>query len=101
MYKYHINDLPVRGFQQLLYDIHYYSTRQVNNFDSDLSVNKKSFSDHATRASEPHLWNSLPSILKELKTVRHFRNQLKQILIKTYERPFSLFEPVFVFVLCC
>ena len=58
-------------------------TRQVN--DLTLSLNKKSFSDHAIGTSGPHLWNSLPDKLKDSKTVKQFRNQLKQTLIETYE----------------
>ena len=85
MYKLYINDLPVafKSYFKKRSDIHDYPTRQVN--DLTLSLNKKSFSAHATRTSEPHLRNSLPQKLKESKTVEHFRNQLKQTLIKTYE----------------
>ena len=42
-----------------------------------LSLNKKSFSDHAIRTSGPHLWNSLPEILKYSKTVKQFVQNLK------------------------
>ena len=64
-------------------DIHDYPTRQINNLT--LSLNRKSFSDHAIRTSGPHLWNSLPKKLKDSKTVKQFRNQLKETLIKTNE----------------
>ena len=64
-------------------DIHDYLTRQVN--DLTLSHNKKSFSNHAVRTSGPHLWNSLSDKLRDSKTVKQFRNQLKQTLIETYE----------------
>ena len=86
MYKFYINDLPV-SFNNYLKkncsDIHDYPTRQIN--DLTLSLNRKSFSDHDIRTSGPHLWNSLPEKLKDSKTDKEFRNQLKQTLIKTYE----------------
>ena len=45
-------------------DIHHYPTRQINNLT--LSLNKKSFCDHAIRTvSGLHLRNSLPQKLKE------------------------------------
>ena len=85
MYKFYINDLPVdfNNYFKKRSDIHDYPTRQVN--DLTLSLNKKSFSDHAIRTSGPHLWNSLPDKLKDSKTVKQFRNQLKQTLVETYE----------------
>ena len=85
MYKFYINDLPVafNDYFKNRSDIHDYPTRQINNLT--LSLNRKSFSDHAIRTSGPHLWNSLPEKLKDSKTVKQFRNQLKETLIKTYE----------------
>ena len=85
MYKFYINDLPVafNDYFKKRSDIHDYPTRQINNLT--LSLNRKSFSDHAIWTSGPHLWNSLPEKLKDSKTVKQFRNQLKETLIKTYE----------------
>ena len=83
-------------------DIHDYPTRQINNLT--LSLNRKSFSDHAIRTSGPHLWNSLPEKLKDSKTVKQFRNQLKKKnpkhLLKLMNNFFPFFEPVFVVLFC-
>ena len=65
-------------------DIHDYPTRHVNNLN--LTNNRKSFSDHAIRTNGPILWNSLSKTIRESKSVKHFRNQFKQNLIKTYEK---------------
>jgi hypothetical protein len=85
MYRFSINDLPVafNDYFTKRSDIHDYPTRHVNDFN--LTNNKKSFSDHAIRTSGPILWNPLPKTIKESKSVKHFRNQLKQKLIKVYE----------------
>ena len=85
MYRFSINDLPV-AFNNFIFskrsDVHNYSTRHVNDFNR--TKNKKTFSDHAIRTNGPILWNSLPKILKESKSVKQFRNQLKQNLIQNY-----------------
>ena len=65
-------------------DIHDYPTRHVNNLN--LTNNRKSFSDHAIRTNGPILWNLLSKTIRESKSVKHFRNQFKQNLIKTYEK---------------
>ena len=85
MFKYHINDLPVafKNYFKKRSDIHSYQTRHVN--DLNISFNKKAFTDNAIRTSGPFLWNSLPHKLKESKSVKQFRNQLKQNIILTYE----------------
>ena len=85
MYKYSINDLPVafKTFFTKRSDIHDYPTRHVN--DLHLTKNKKTFSDQGIRSRGPILWNSFPKALKETKTVKLFRNTLKQSLIKKYE----------------
>ena len=93
MYKYSINDLPVAFKEYFMKrsDIHDYPTRYVNNLN--LTNNRKSFSDHAIRTNGPILWNSLSKTIRESKSVKHFRNQFKQNLIKTYEK-FWIFEHV-------
>ena len=86
MYKYSINDLSVAFKEYFMKrsDIHDYPTRHVNNLN--LTNNRKSFSDHAIRTNGPILWNSLSKTIRESKSVKHFRNQFKQNLIKTYEK---------------
>ena len=81
MYKYSINDLPVAFKEYFMKrsDIHDYPTRHVNNLN--LTNNRKSF-----RTNGPILWNSLSKTIRESKSVKHFRNQFKQNLIKTYEK---------------
>ena len=93
MYKYSINDLPVAFKEYFMKrsDIHDYPTRHVNNLN--LTNNRTSFSDHAIRTNGPILWNSLSKTIRESKSVKHFRNQFKQNLIKTYEK-FWIFEHV-------
>ena len=65
-----VNDLPVafNDYFKKRSDIHHYPTRQISNLT--LSLNRKSFSDHAIRTSGPYLWNSLPEKLKDSKTVK-------------------------------
>ena len=65
MYKIHVNELPMAfsNFFKKRADVHNYPTRQVNYLS--LSLYKKSFSDHAIRTNEPHLWNSLSQKLKD------------------------------------
>ena len=85
MFKYHINDLPVvfNKYFDKRSDIHNYQTRYVN--DLNITFNKKSFADNAIRTSGPLLWNSLSCELKKLKSVKQFRNRLKQNIIINYE----------------
>ena len=85
MYKYSINDIPVAASKDYFIqrsDIHDYPTRHVN--DLNLTNNWKSFSDYAIRTNGPILKNSLSKTERESKSVKHFRNQLKQNLIITY-----------------
>ena len=42
------------------------------------------FSDCAIRNCGPTFWNSLDKTLKHCKTTKHFRNQLKSILLSEY-----------------
>ena len=60
MYKFYINDLPVafNNYFKKRSDIHDYPTRHVN--DLTLSLNKKSFSDHAIPTSGPHSGTHYP-----------------------------------------
>ena len=80
-----INELPIafKDYFKQRSDIHNYLTRHVN--DLNLTNNKKSFSDHTIRTSGPILWNSLPITIKNSRSVKHFRIQLKLKLLQTYE----------------
>ena len=84
MFKYHINDLPVvfNDYFKKRSDIHDYQTRHVN--DLNITFHKKSFTDGSIRSRGPLLWNSLSCEIKESKSVKQFRNQLKQNIIKNY-----------------
>ena len=84
MYKFSINDLPVAftNYFRKRSSIHDNPTRHINDFD--LTNNKKLFSDHNIRTCGPILWNSLPTAIKDSKSVNHFRNQFKLKLIQTY-----------------
>ena len=84
MFKYHINDLPTvfNDYFKKRSDIHDYQTRQVN--DLNINFHKKSFTDSSIRSRGPLLWNSLSFEIKESKSVKQFRNQLKQNIIKNY-----------------
>ena len=84
MYKFSTNDLP-SAFKEYFHkrsSIHNYQTRHVN--DLNLTNNKKSFSDNSVRTCGPILWNSLPTVIKDSKSVNHFRNQFKHKVIQTY-----------------
>ena len=84
MYKFSTNHLPT-AFKEYFHkrsSIHNYQTRHVN--DLNLTNNKKSFSDHSIRTYGPILWNSLPTAIKDSKSVNHFRNQFKHKVIQTY-----------------
>ena len=77
MYKFSTNKLPL-AFKEYFYNrssIHGYHTRHVN--DLNLTKNKKSFSDHSILMCGLILWNSLPTAIKDSKSVNHFRNQFK------------------------
>ena len=85
MYRISIDDLPV-AFKNYLSKrsvIHEYPTRDVNNLN--LTDNEKSFLDYTIRTRCPIRWNSLPELIKECKSVKHFRTLLKTQLIQTYE----------------
>ena len=84
MYKYSMNELP-NAFDNYFTkrsDIHDYQTRHVN--DLNLTNNKKAFPDQSVRTGGPIIWNSLEEKIKNSKSVKQFRNQLKQTLISNY-----------------
>ena len=85
MFKYSINDLPTafNNYFTKRSDIHRYQTRHIN--DLNLTSNKKAFSDHSIRTSGPIVWNSLEVTLKTSKSIKIFRNQMKQKLISNYK----------------
>ena len=80
MFRYSKSELPTvfNDYFTKRSDIHRYQTRHVN--DLNLTHNKKAFSDHSIRTSGPILWNSLEKTLRTSKSIKHFRNQLKQKL---------------------
>ena len=84
MYKFSTNDLPsaFKEYFHKLSNIHDYQTRHINVLN--LTNNKKSFSDHSILTCDPILWNSLPTAIKDSKSVNHFRNQFKHKVIQTY-----------------
>ena len=61
---------------------HNYPTRNAQ--DYSINKTKKMFSDCAIRNCGPTFWNSLDNTLKHCKTAKHFRNQLKSILLSEY-----------------
>ena len=84
MHKFSTNNLPL-AFKEYFHkhsNIHNYETRHVN--DLNLTNNKKSFSDHFIWMCGPILWNSLPTAIKDSKSVNYFQNQFKHKVIKTY-----------------
>ena len=84
MFRHFTNQLP-NGFRDSFSkqaECHKYLTRNAN--DYTLTRYKKVFSDQTVRTSGPILWNSLHQNFKMSKTVKHFRNQLKNYLISQY-----------------
>ena len=95
MFRNFTNQLP-NGFHDSVSkqdECHKYLTRNAN--DYNLTRNKKVFSDQTVRTSGPILWNLLHQTgapnLKMSKTVKHFRNQLKNYLISQYYYYFFFF----------
>ena len=84
MYKYSVNELPnaFNNYFTKRSDIHDYQTRHVN--DLNLTNNKKAFPDHSVRTGGPIIWNSLEEKIKNSKSVKQFRKQLKRNLISKY-----------------
>ena len=59
-----------------------YPTRNAQ--DYSINKSKKMFSDCAIKNCGPTFWNSLDKTLEHCKTTKHFRNQLKSILLSEY-----------------
>ena len=47
-------------------------TMKIRNSDLDVTIKKKSFSDHSIRACSLTLWNSLPAEIKNSRYINHF-----------------------------
>ena len=60
------------------------STNVFNVFYYSINKTKKLFSDCAIRNCGPSFWNSLDKSVKQCKTTKHFRNQLKSVLLSEY-----------------
>ena len=61
---------------------HNYPTRNAQ--DYSINMKKKMFSDRAIRNCGPSFWNYLDKTLKHCKTTKHFRNELKSVLLSVY-----------------
>ena len=83
MYRFSISDLPVafKEYFKRRSEIHDYPTRHVN--DLNLTNNKKFFPIILYERMVPFFGTHYQK--QESKTIRYFRNQLKQKLIQTYE----------------
>ena len=84
MFKYSSNDLPpvFANYFKKRSEIHNYTTRYKDNYH--YTNNKRTFSDHSVRTLGPHLWNSLDKSIQNSKTLKQFRNKLKQNFISNY-----------------
>ena len=87
MFKSSINHLPVvlKDYFTKRSDTHNYPTRYVNDFN--LTNNKKAFSVHSSQTLGPVHWNSLSKSMRDSKSVKHFRKQLKQKLMNIFLSP--------------
>ena len=85
MYRNSVNELPssFNNYFTKRSEVHNYLTRHGNHLS--LTKNKKTFSDHSVRTTGPRLWNALENSIRSSKSVKHFRNQMKQKLISSYE----------------
>ena len=81
MYRHHSNQLPsiFSTYFTKHVQTHNYPTRNAK--DYSINKTKKMFSDCAIKNCGPTFWNSLDKTLKHCKTTKHFRNQLKSILL--------------------
>ena len=61
---------------------HNHPTRNAQ--DYSINMTKKMFSDRVIRNCGPSFWNSLDKTLKHCKTTKHFRNELKSVLLSVY-----------------
>ena len=84
MYRNSVNELPSSFNNYFIKrsEVHNYLTRHGNHLN--LTKNKKTFSDHSVRTTGPCLWNALENSTRASKSVKHFRNQMKQKLISSY-----------------
>ena len=84
MYKHHTNQLPpiFSTYFTKHVQTHNYPTRNAQ--DYSINMTKKMFSDRAIRNCGPSFWNSLDKTLKHCKTTKHFRNELKSVLLSVY-----------------
>ena len=84
MYKHHTNQLPpiFSTYFTKHVQTHNYPTRNAQ--DYSINITKKMFSDRAIRNCGPYFWNSLYKTLKQCKTTKHFRNELKSVLLSVY-----------------
>ena len=84
MYKHHSNQLPqiFSTYFTKHVQTHNYQTRNAQ--DYSINKTKKMFSDCAIRNYGPSFWNSLDKTVKQCKTTKHFRNQLKSVLLSEY-----------------
>ena len=104
MYKHYTNQLPpiFSTYFTKHVQTHNYPTRNAQ--DYSINIIKKMFSDRAIRNCGPSFWNSLDKTLKHCKTTKHFRNELKSVLLsgtclvylRLFVRCFS-FESVCIF----
>ena len=85
MYRNSVNELPssFNNYFTKRSEVHNYLTRHGNHLN--LTKNKKTFSDHSVRTTGPRLWNALENSIRASKSIKHFRNQMKQKLISSYE----------------
>ena len=84
MYRHHLNQLPpiFSTYFTKHVQTHNYLTRNAQ--DYSINKTKKMFYDCAIRNCGPSFWNSLDKTLKHCKATKHFRNQLKSILLSEY-----------------
>ena len=84
MFKHFNNHLPI-AFNQFFSkhnELHEYFTRCNN--DYTLTKNRLVFSDQTIKTSGPIIWKSLDSRIKDSKSLKHFKNQLKCHLLLKY-----------------
>ena len=84
MFRYSSNNLPdgFKCFFSKNSDLHEYYTRNGNDFT--LTRNKKVFSDQSIKTSGPILWKSIDHKIRNSKSIKHFRTQLKCHLLLNY-----------------
>ena len=84
MYEHHTNQLPP------IFSTYFTKHVQTQNYptrnaqDYSINMSKKMFSDCAIRNCGPSFWNSLDKTLKHCNTTKHFRNELKSVLLSVY-----------------